>query len=542
MRRKSGRATPKAAEATPEKPARRTRRGRGRSPTPEDNEEESTSQSVDNQEHQEEAPSQTDQTSDDEALVPKKRGRRSARASSTDVDASVTPAKSRRGRPKRAQEQETIEEEIPVEEPCSAIEAPIVEENVIEHETIVVSNGEESQHNQEEAANTIQNEIQKQENVEHSPDRPETIPDESNEAPQHDEETRESQVPSESNQGHDDEEPAMMEIHEIPIPQEESSKDSDVVVMQTAPEDSIDVPQEANENNDAEDGEIVEEEKPPTPEPIPKRARRRFMTHFSRDDVPKNYENDAQNKDEEKMVSTKRSSDDIGRSNIDRNESIEAPKSHRRSIRATSKSEEKENANKELTPKIPIQRKRKWITQKSVDNKQAIISISTDSLKDLIPEVIPVPLSDVKLDISPEIEVMSEQELPEDLNARKRHVSEHSIEDIIDNPKQQKQRRVTVTVTQDITQNVQNNIGGNNKKQNVDIGEEEAAPLSQKTPTPPSPPKQMQSNILYITNLVRPFTVLQLKGLLARTGKIVENGFWIDKIKSKCYVKYETEE
>lgn len=50
------------------------------------------------------------------------------------------------------------------------------------------------------------------------------------------------------------------------------------------------------------------------------------------------------------------------------------------------------------------------------------------------------------------------------------------------------------------------------------------------------------SKILYITNLVGEFNVLQLKQLLARTGKIVDNGFWIDKIKSKCYVKYETEE
>lgn len=59
---------------------------------------------------------------------------------------------------------------------------------------------------------------------------------------------------------------------------------------------------------------------------------------------------------------------------------------------------------------------------------------------------------------------------------------------------------------------------------------------------PLSPPKTNPSNILFITNLVRPFTVLQLKSLLQRTGRISEDGFWIDKIKSKCYVKYETEE
>lgn len=35
---------------------------------------------------------------------------------------------------------------------------------------------------------------------------------------------------------------------------------------------------------------------------------------------------------------------------------------------------------------------------------------------------------------------------------------------------------------------------------------------------------------------VRPFTLGQLKELLSRTGTLVEDGFWIDKIKSHCYV------
>lgn len=48
--------------------------------------------------------------------------------------------------------------------------------------------------------------------------------------------------------------------------------------------------------------------------------------------------------------------------------------------------------------------------------------------------------------------------------------------------------------------------------------------------------------VLYITNLVRPFTVNQLRELLQRTGKIMEDGFWIDSIKSKCYVQFENED
>ncbi|XP_025194610.1 apoptotic chromatin condensation inducer in the nucleus-like [Melanaphis sacchari] len=50
------------------------------------------------------------------------------------------------------------------------------------------------------------------------------------------------------------------------------------------------------------------------------------------------------------------------------------------------------------------------------------------------------------------------------------------------------------------------------------------------------------TSVIHITNLVRPFTVGQLRDLLQRTGKIVSNGFWIDAIKSQCIVEYENED
>ena len=52
----------------------------------------------------------------------------------------------------------------------------------------------------------------------------------------------------------------------------------------------------------------------------------------------------------------------------------------------------------------------------------------------------------------------------------------------------------------------------------------------------PSPSRRPVSCIVHIRHLVRPYTVGQLKELLSRTGKIVEDGFWIDKIKSHCLV------
>lgn len=54
--------------------------------------------------------------------------------------------------------------------------------------------------------------------------------------------------------------------------------------------------------------------------------------------------------------------------------------------------------------------------------------------------------------------------------------------------------------------------------------------------------RMVTSSVIRITNLVRPFTVGQLRDLLQRTGKIASNGFWIDKIKSQCIVEYENED
>ncbi|XP_077029278.1 apoptotic chromatin condensation inducer in the nucleus-like isoform X2 [Agelaius phoeniceus] len=54
----------------------------------------------------------------------------------------------------------------------------------------------------------------------------------------------------------------------------------------------------------------------------------------------------------------------------------------------------------------------------------------------------------------------------------------------------------------------------------------------------PSPPRQRPSPIVHLCNLVRPFTLGQLKELLGRTGRLKDDGFWIDRIKSHCFVTY----
>jgi hypothetical protein len=60
-----------------------------------------------------------------------------------------------------------------------------------------------------------------------------------------------------------------------------------------------------------------------------------------------------------------------------------------------------------------------------------------------------------------------------------------------------------------------------------------AAPLLEAT----SPAQQPRSSVLNVSNLVRPFTINQLKELLARTGHLIDGKFWIDRVKSSCLIQ-----
>ena len=60
-----------------------------------------------------------------------------------------------------------------------------------------------------------------------------------------------------------------------------------------------------------------------------------------------------------------------------------------------------------------------------------------------------------------------------------------------------------------------------------------AAPLLEAT----SPAQQPRACVVHVSNLVRPFTIPQLKELLARTGHLIDGKFWIDKVKSSCLVQ-----
>ena len=71
------------------------------------------------------------------------------------------------------------------------------------------------------------------------------------------------------------------------------------------------------------------------------------------------------------------------------------------------------------------------------------------------------------------------------------------------------------------------------------VHKQSSLPVDEPVPvkTSRSPPRRKESNVVHVMNLVRPFTLNQLKELLGKYGTLVaDGGFWMDKIKSHCFV------
>lgn len=275
------------------------------------------------------------------------------------------------------------------------------------------------------------------------------------------------------------------------------------------------------------------EEEPPTRKPKKK----------SKDQIPENEEVKVAEEEEQKENLKQGDEDTVKASD----EATDLPNDkHEAAITNNQNNSTIATASAE-TPALQQQRsvrKRKWLTNKKAsDRAPPLLAISTDSLKNIIADVVqPVPLSDVQLESSSEEEGLVTSD----------HESERSL-----SPSSAKERAVEVPAVNTSTESIgdKEGAGGATGRTTPPPGSTDSAPAQSgsskatvATPAPhvvrsPSPARNRASHVLYITNLVRPFTVMQLKGLLARTGKIVEDdGFWIDRIKSKCYVAYSTEE
>ncbi|XP_047446406.1 apoptotic chromatin condensation inducer in the nucleus isoform X2 [Mugil cephalus] len=229
-------------------------------------------------------------------------------------------------------------------------------------------------------------------------------------------------------------------------------------------------------------------------------------------------------------------------------------------------------------------RKRRWGSSTAVTAKKPSISITTDSLKSLIPDIKPSLGQEAVVDLHPEEAVLSgaededrersDQELQirrtvtqvvhpesqengqkEPKRSRREELEEEDLRGDREGAKaQEEEMEASVpeametqspthtshdveinTVTPSDTL-IRRSIS--QQKTGVSITIDDPV----RTARQPSPPRGKVSNIVHISNLVRPFTLGQLKELLGRTGTLVEDGFWIDKIKSHCYVTYSSSE
>ncbi|KAI1901265.1 hypothetical protein AGOR_G00032540 [Albula goreensis] len=243
----------------------------------------------------------------------------------------------------------------------------------------------------------------------------------------------------------------------------------------------------------------------------------------------------------------------------------------------------------------PAGRKRRWGSSTAVTAKKHSISITTDSLKSLIPDIKPAAGpggQEAVVELHPEEGRLSGDEegaergeagdtgLDKDLKIRRtvtQVVHAESQENGQKEPKradeEEEEEDDGETESERGTKEEKNSSSGGSS---MEVAMETQTPpatreveLKKVTPSDslvrrsisqqksgvsvtiddpvriarqPSPPRGKITNIVHICNLVRPFTLGQLKELLNRTGTVVEEGFWIDKIKSHCYVTYSSTE
>ncbi|XP_035531658.1 apoptotic chromatin condensation inducer 1b [Morone saxatilis] len=222
-------------------------------------------------------------------------------------------------------------------------------------------------------------------------------------------------------------------------------------------------------------------------------------------------------------------------------------------------------------------RKRRWGSSTSVTAKKPSISITTDSLKSLIPDIkvnqeAVVELHPEELQLSGDEESLDASRGDQDKGLKIRRTVTQVVpgdsqengqtneEEEVEKTEKEKQRRTSRdkrknSVSEDASETQTSvKLEGEAKKVTPSDSLVRRSISQQKsgvsvtiddpvrTNRQPSPPHGKVSNIIHVTNLVRPFTLGQLKELLNRTGSVVEDGFWIDKIKSHCFVTYATAE
>ncbi|XP_050361883.1 uncharacterized protein LOC126781104 [Nymphalis io] len=313
-------------------------------------------------------------------------------------------------------------------------------------------------------------------------------------------------------------------IHEDQINEKEDNNQStnDIPMVQTSSEVSNnktikDIPEEETTKNESNDEIIVD---------VPN------CITTQDDEVPDNkiINEDKNNQTAQDVPNIITNQDVINNKISDVSEDLPETKSQEisrnNSIPNISNDQSIQEVSNEQTTPLVINRKRRWGSRPSKLSTQKSLTISTDILKEIIPDVKPAEFDEVieekkhkRVEVAAKIE---RPVLPKIIIDNTENVEIHKDHKLEDKDKENVKAK-------------DSNLASMRK---ISIVRDSDNFISR----PPSPPKHKQSSILYITNLVRPFTLPQLKNLLQRTGKIMENGFWIDRIKSKCFVKYENED
>uniref|UniRef100_A0A4W5JT72 Apoptotic chromatin condensation inducer 1b n=1 Tax=Hucho hucho TaxID=62062 RepID=A0A4W5JT72_9TELE len=225
-------------------------------------------------------------------------------------------------------------------------------------------------------------------------------------------------------------------------------------------------------------------------------------------------------------------------------------------------------------------RKRRWGSSTAVNAKKPSISITTDSLKSLIPDI--KPSQDAVVDLHPDdIQLSGDEDTTrEDQGLDKGLKIRRTVTQVVPSENQENGQGEGDEEEEEEEEKKQEHDGERTQKDKRKDSYSEDTMESQSSTTrdtdakkvtpsdtlvrrsisqqksgvsvtiddpvrtakQPSPPRGKVSNIVHVCNLVRPFTLGQLKELLNRTGSVVEDGFWIDKIKSHCYVTYSSTE
>lgn len=193
----------------------------------------------------------------------------------------------------------------------------------------------------------------------------------------------------------------------------------------------------------------------------------------------------------------------------------------------------------------PSERKRRLVLKPvPKDKEEDPFNISSQSLMLLVPEVktiTPEQVASFPLDDEDLSKFEMEQPCDEINNKKKINLKMKDVEVRVQNENRQviKKKQIVIEAINEVDE--MKTVGPKLPLQENHRVVRKISLLNEdvkKARRSPSPSGKPATEVLFITNLVRPFTIPQLRELLARTGTIAPNGFYIDKIKSKCYVKY----